>query len=168
VTDHDAVDVTEQGAREAGVDLDPATERALAVALYNRTWELLAVPDRTPAQADETIHVAHASRYHWGRVGEPVNLARGEWLCSRVYAVLGRGEPALWLARRCVEILEAGAVGDWDVAAAYEAMARASAAAGDAAAAREWVARGREACAGIAEDDDRELIAADLAAIPLD
>jgi DNA-binding transcriptional MerR regulator len=149
-------------------DLDPATERALAAALYNRTWELLEIPDRTPAQVDEAIHAAHASRYHWSRVGEPVNLARGEWLCSRVYAVLGRGEPALWHARRCVEIDEEAGVGDWDIAAAYEAMARASAVAGDVEAARTWAARGREACAAIAEDDDRELIAADLAAIPLD
>ena len=55
------------------------------------------------------IHAAHASRYHWGEVGDDVNLARGEWQCSRVYAVLGRGEPALWHARRCVEIAEADA-----------------------------------------------------------
>jgi DNA-binding transcriptional MerR regulator len=149
------------------IDLDAVTERALAAALFNRTWELLEVPDRTPAQVDDMIHTAHASRYHWSRVGENVNLARGEWLCSRVYAVLGRDEPALWHARRCVEINEAGGIADWDIAAAYEAMARASAVAGDLVAARAWVARGREACAAIAEDDDRELIEADLAAIPL-
>jgi hypothetical protein len=149
-------------------DLDDATERALGVALYNRTWELLEVPHRTPSQVDEMIHTAHASRYHWTRVAEPANLARGEWLCSRVYAVLGRGEPALWHARRCVEIDEAAGIGDWDTAAAYEAMARASAVAGDRAAARAWVARGREACAAIADADDREHIEADLATVPLD
>jgi hypothetical protein len=172
ITDPGAPDTPEQPApapaTTAPAELDAATERALAVALYNRTWELLATPDRTPAQADETIHTAHASRYHWGRVGESINLARGEWLCSRVYAVLGRGEPALWHAGRCVEILEAAGIGDWDVAAACEAMARASAVAGDLPAARAWVARGREACAAIAEDDDRELIEADLATISLD
>jgi hypothetical protein len=38
------------------------------------------------------VHSAHASRYHWGAAGdadEAVNLARGEWPCSRVYAILG-------------------------------------------------------------------------------
>ena len=61
------------------------------------------------------------------RSATTANLARGEWQCSRVYAVLGRAEPALWHARRCVELDEAGAEGreDWDLAAAYEAMARA-------------------------------------------
>ena len=37
------------------------------------------------------IHAAHASRFHWSRAegAESVNLARGEWQCSRVYAVAG-------------------------------------------------------------------------------
>ena len=46
------------------------------------------------------IHAAHASRYHWSQVGEPVNVAHGEWQCSHVYAALGRAEPALHHARR--------------------------------------------------------------------
>jgi hypothetical protein len=146
--------------------LDPAIERALAVALYNRTWDLLRTPDRTPALNDAMIHAAHASRHHWAAVGTAVNLARGEWLCSRVYAELGRGEPALWHARRCLEICSDNGIADWDIAAAYEAMARASAVAGDARATRGWVARAREACASIAEADDREVIEADLATIP--
>jgi DNA-binding transcriptional MerR regulator len=149
-------------------DLDPATERALAIALFNRVWALLETPDRAPARTDEMIHAAHASRYHWKQVGEPANLARGEWQCSRVYATLGRSEPALWHARRCLEILEAAGIADWDIAAAYEAMGRASAVAGDLPAARAWVERGCEACAAIAEDEDRRLIEADLATIPLD
>ena len=153
--------------------LDPATERALAVALYNHAWSLLETPDRTAAQTDEMIHAAHASRHHWsrvgwGRVGDPANLARGEWQCSRIYAVLERGEPALWHARRCVEILETAGIGDWDIAAACEAMARASAAAGDFEAARAWVERGQAACTAIADADDRELIESDLASIPLE
>ncbi len=41
----------------------------------------------------------HTGRYHWRRAGEPVPYARGEWQCSRVYAVLGRSEPALHHAR---------------------------------------------------------------------
>jgi hypothetical protein len=97
-----------------------------------------------------------------------VNLARGEWLCSRVYAALGRGEPALWHARRCVAIVD-DAVADreaWDVPAAYEAMARASFAAGDAVAGSEWKARATEALATIQEADDREQIEQDLASLP--
>jgi len=153
---------------DALTDLDAATHRALGVALYNHVWTLLETADRTPAQVDEMIHAAHASRFHWSRAEgrEAVNLARGEWQCSRVYAVLGRGEPALWHAARCLAINEANGSADWDIAAAYEAMARASLAAGDLAAATEWKAKATAALDGIADQDDREIIDGDLATLP--
>jgi DNA-binding transcriptional MerR regulator len=147
-------------------DLDAADHRRLGKDLYNDVWTLLETADRTAEQTDEMIHAAHASRWHWTVGGEPANRARGEWQCSRVYAVLGRGEPALWHARRCVELCEEYGLGDWDLAAAYEAMSRASTVAGDDAAARSWKDRGTAALADIADPDDREPIAADLAALP--
>ena len=149
-------------------DVDTATRRALAVGLFNHTWTLLEKADRTAAETDELIHAAHASRYHWGEVGEGVNLARGEWQCSRVYAVLGRAEPALWHARRCVEINEANPDReDWDLASAYEAMARAVAVAGDLDEAAEWKAKAEAACAAIAEAEDREVVSQDIATLPI-
>jgi DNA-binding transcriptional MerR regulator len=154
-------------AAATSVELDPATHRQLGVDLYNSTWTLLEKADRTSAETDEMIHRAHASRWHWARVGSDVNLARGEWLCSRVYATLGRGEPALWHARRCVEIDEASTNRQsWDVPSAYEAMARASFAAGDATAGRAWKAKAAAAVAAIPEADDRETIEQDLATLP--
>ena len=153
---------------DALTDLDAATHRALGVALYNHVWTLLETTDRTPAQVDEMIHSAHASRFHWSRAegSEPVNLARGEWQCSRVYAVLGRGEPALWHARRCLAINEANGSADWDIASAFEAMARATLVAGDAAAAADWKAKATAALDGIADQDDRDIIEGDLATLP--
>lgn len=152
----------------APTELDATTRRTLAADLFNHTWTLLELPGRTPEQDDEMIHSAHASRYHWGEVAdrEPVNLARGEWQCSRVYAVLGRAEPALWHARRCLAINEAAGSVDWDIASAYEAMARAYLTAGDAEQVATWKARATAALDGIADRDDRELIEGDLATLP--
>ena len=146
--------------------LDPATERALAADLFNHTWRLLELANRTPAQNDEMVHAAHASRHHWGRVGGATHIATGEWQCARVYAVLGRPEPALHHARRCLQACETYGLADFHIAAAYEGMARAHAAAGDLAAAREWKARASAALQGIAEDDDREIVASDIASLP--
>ena len=155
--------------RATTVELDRATQRQLGVDLYNSTWTLLEKPDRSAAETDEVIHRAHASRWHWARVGEAVNLARGEWLCARVYATLGRGEPALWHARRCVEINEALAADareSWDLPTAYEAMARASFAAGDPASGALWKAKAVAALEDILDADDREQIAQDIATLP--
>ncbi len=144
---------------------DDATHRQLAADLFNNVWTLLDAPDRTPMQDDEMLHAAHASRHHWGAVGSPANLARGEWQCSRVYAVLGRAEPALWHARRCLALCEEHGIGDWDIAFAHEAIARALKVAGDHAGAETAVQRARELSAAIAEDEDRDLLLSDLATI---
>jgi DNA-binding transcriptional MerR regulator len=146
-------------------ELDPATRRQLAVDLYNHVWRLLETPDRKPEQDDEMLHAAHASRYHWGEVGDEANRARGEWQCSRVYAVLGRGEPAMWHAQRCLSLCQEHQLVDWDLAAAYEAMARAAAVAGDPAVA-EWKAKAQAATTAIADVDDRAQIEQELATLP--
>jgi hypothetical protein len=149
--------------------VDPATRRALAIGLYNRCWELLEIPERTPEQDAELIHTAHASRYHWGEIADtPARLWRGEWMCSRVYSVLGRPEPALWHARRAVTLVEAGgkAVEDWDRPAVYEAIARASYVAGDTVAGAAWKAKAAELAITLSDVDDREVIERDLATLP--
>jgi hypothetical protein len=146
--------------------LDRETERRLAAGLFNDTWRLLDLPKRRPEQDDEMIHTAHASRYHWGKVGEPVTLARGEWLCSRVYSVLGRAEPAIWHARRCLEILEEfGGGEDWDEAAACEGLARAYSVAGDRRERDAWLDRAHSALKSVAKPDDRRPIEDDLKTI---
>ena len=87
--------------------LDPGDERSLAGALYNHVWTLMETPDRDADGDDRMLHAAHASRHHWGVVGEARHRARGEWLCSRVYVLLGRGEAgALHHAQRCLAICE--------------------------------------------------------------
>jgi len=107
------------------------------------------------------LHMAHASRHHWARAGEPVNLIRGEWQCSRVYAVLGRAEPATHHARRCLELCTEHGIGDFDLAYAYEALTRAALVGGNPAAAG-LLEQARGALSGIAEADDRALVEADL------
>jgi DNA-binding transcriptional MerR regulator len=145
--------------------LDAETHRTVAVSLFNHVWTLLEVEQRTPEQDDEMVHAAHASCWHWRRVGapdEPQRLAVGEWQCSRVYSVLGRPEPALHHARRCLALTESHEMEDWVAASGAEAMARAHRAAGDRAAFEEWRARAVAATAAIADPEDREVIEGDI------
>jgi DNA-binding transcriptional MerR regulator len=152
-------------------DLDGAMHRRLGVALFNHVWTLLERSDRTDAEIDEMIHAAHASRFHWSRAdgSKTVNLARGEWQCARVYSVLGHGEAAIWHARRCLAYVEAAGDGaeDWDSAAAFEALSRAYAVAGDHDAAADWKAKALAALDSIADPDEREVIANDVATLPV-
>lgn len=146
--------------------LDADGHRATAVSLFNDVWSLLGQSGRTPEDDDRMLHMAHASRYHWGQVGTAVNLVRGEWQCSRVYAELGRGEPALHHARRALALCRDAGIGDFDLAFCYEALARAAAVGGDAAERDRWLALGREAAGDVADAEDRALVLADLDSVP--
>lgn len=141
--------------------------RAEGIRLYNHVWDLLQTPDRTPAQDERMLHAAHASRFHWEESGcPPVNLARGEWQCSRVYAVLGRADAALHHARRTLEICQAEGIGDFDLFYAHEALARAYAVSGALGAAAAERDRAVAACDAIAKDEDRRLAFDDLRGMP--
>jgi hypothetical protein len=138
----------------------PLDQRRVAVDLFNETWTLMRRTDRTPADDDRMLHAAHASRFHWGEVGRPEHLARGEWQCSRVYAVLRRPEPSLHHARRALELCTDNGLDDWDLAFCHEALARAHATAGNVEEARAEIERAK--AVPIADEDDRALLLADL------
>ena len=145
--------------------LEPERQRQLAKDLFNRVWALLEAGSRSPEEVDEMIHAAHASRYHWAQVGEPVNLARGEWQISRVYSVLGRAEPALWHGRRCLDVCDEHGIGDFDLAYAYEALARAHRVAEQVPEAEAYERLAVEAGERIADPEDREHFHGDLATL---
>jgi len=128
-------------------------------------WELIEKADRPRDEDDLMLHAAHASAYHWRQVGEVKNFARSEWQCSRVYALLGRAEPALFHAGRCLEWCGRGEVDDFDLPFAYEALARARAVAGDREESARNVVLAREAGAAIADADDREHFERELSTV---
>jgi DNA-binding transcriptional MerR regulator len=138
--------------------------RRLGADLFNGTWELMEKEDRTAEDDDRMVHMVHASCHHWRQIGMPANFARGEWQCSRVYAVLRRPEPSLHHAGRALDICTEAGIGDWDLAFCHEALARAHAIAGNSEAARTEVERAL--AVEIAEDEDRALVSADLETIP--
>jgi hypothetical protein len=137
----------------------------LGVDLYNDTWRLLVSRE----DDDELLHQAHASAYHWLKAPEcePRNRARSEWLCSRVYAVLGRAEPAMHHAQRCLQLCEQHPdnVEDWDLAFAFEALARAYRIVGNEDEARRYEQLGREQAEVIADPEDRESLLRDLSSL---
>jgi hypothetical protein len=146
----------------------PEQRRRLAVDLFNRAWELMLLPERTPEQDDELLHTAYASRHHWSQVGTVANIARGEWQLSRVYTVLGQPEPALYHAERCLAYCESdpNALEDWDLPYAYEALARAQLVAGNEDEAKRFAAQARELGQVVADDEDREHLENDLGTLP--
>ncbi len=131
-------------------------------ALFNTVWTLLEKPDRSADDDDLMVHTVHAMMLHWLQVGTPVNFARGEWQLSRVYAVLGRAEPALRHAERCLAVCQEHGIVGFDLAFAYEALARAHTVAGDTVRASRFLILAEQAGREIADDDDRRILFDDL------
>ncbi|RLQ93116.1 hypothetical protein [Falsibacillus albus] len=139
--------------------------RELAVQYFNKVWDLMEMKERTIEEADEMVHMAHASRLHWGFVGEPVNKARGEWQISRVYTVVDRSEPALYHAQRCLDICLEHGIGDFDLAFAYEALARGYKVKGNEEKKEYYLEKAREASKDIEKKGDLDVLLGDLETI---
>ena len=148
-------------------ETSPADERALASRLFNDVWALLEREDRSPAESERMVHMAHASRFHWDAVGGDQQRAIGEWQVSRVYATLGRAEPALHHARACVAYAAADGVDSWVAASAQEGLARALVVAGDLEAARTAREAALARLADVTDPEDREIVEADIDSLPL-
>jgi tetratricopeptide (TPR) repeat protein len=139
-------------------------EKQLAKDLFNGTWDLLDSTDRSSADDERMVHMAHASRYHWGQVGSPENRTIGDWQISRVYAVLGRSEPALHHARQALEVCDGHGLGDFHRAYAYEALARGHAVAGETDEARRYTEKAL--AESVSDEETRTRLLADLGTIP--
>jgi hypothetical protein len=150
--------------------LDPAQQRQLASSLFNRVWDLLDLGDsRSADQTAEMIDAAHASRYLWRQIGGREQAVVGEWQISRAYASAGLGSEAVRHAELSEQLLGDGLdCSDWIPASVHEGMARALLAAGDHTAARALAASAFVALDRIADPEDRELIASQLAELNLD
>jgi hypothetical protein len=136
--------------------------RALAVSLFNRTWDYLRMDDRTAVDNDEMLSMAHASAYHWRQVGKPENFAISQWQISRVYAVLGRAQCAIHHGHRAIQIAAEAGLPAFYVAYAHEAVARGYLVAGDQMAMREHREEASRYLQAIEDPEELELLTRDL------
>lgn len=135
--------------------VDEEVHRKLAADLFNFTWDFIEKTVRSEIEDETMINAAHASRFHWGLVGKPVNFARGEWQISRAYSVVYRAEPALYHAKKSLELCLVNQLGHFDLGFAHEAMARAYAVQGDTTQRDENIGHARQAAENVGEEEDR-------------
>lgn len=138
--------------------------RLFATQFNGQTWDLLDKTERTEEEDELMVYSAYASCRHWLEAGSGVHQQRGEWMLSRVYAVLGLGEAALRHAARCQELTEqyATEVEDFDQAFAYESMARAHAVAGNRDEALRYMRLAQSAGEIIEADESKEIFFGDF------
>lgn len=134
-----------------------AVHRTLAIEFNQETWRLLETFSGSAEEADIMIENTFASLRHWRIAGTTLNIARGQWLLSRVYAAALMGERSLHFALQCHATTQtaAGAC-DFDLAYSCEALARAYALLGKTSEAKLWKQKTQDAGDAIKNPDDKK------------
>ena len=148
------------------MELPREAERDLAKQLFNQTWQLIEVQDRTAEQDRLMLVTACASFLHWDAVGTEENRAIADWQIGHVASLLGYGDLALAHATSALERVQAAGLPDWLHASALEGLARAHAAAGHQAERDSYLKQAIEAVTAVTDAEERELISAQIATVP--
>jgi hypothetical protein len=143
--------------------MTPKLHRSLAAETFNQTWTLLESA-RSPQRDRDALTAALASRYHWRIAGSPRNRAISDWLVSRVFSSLGEAPQARLWAHAALEAVEEHDLGPFLEGSVHEALARAAAIGGDSTTRDRHLAAARDALELVTDDEEREVLAADIAA----
>lgn len=136
--------------------------RTFSAECFNRTWEQMEQPERSPVDDEQMLLTALASLWHWTQRSDCTaqNLSIGCWQVSRVYSLLGQAENARRFGERCLQ--HSGGLPPFFQAYAHEALARAAMIAGDKPLLDAHVSAARNLAAEVAQREDRTLLELDL------
>jgi hypothetical protein len=146
--------------------MDQTVARQEAIAAYNRSFDLLDLPERSAVEDAELLAAAWTSRHLWMLAGGTREVVIADWMVSRVAAALSASHPGF--APLSVEMAKSALGGagddaaDWLKASLAEGMARAALAAHDTAQGAVWLAEAERLLILIADEEDREVIDAQI------
>lgn len=147
--------------------------KKVAIQFNNGIWPALDNDHPTDEELEEAMHMAHAARYHWSKVGTIVNAVRAEYMLARIYAHMKRSEPALFHANRGLELAKEAEKTDenwkdWDMPFIYEALARVHAVAGNKSDCEKYTKLAQKSIDAIAGKEDREVCQGELDKVKCD
>jgi hypothetical protein len=136
--------------------------RHFSAGCFNRAWSLIEKEKRTSEEDEAMVLCAYAALWHWTQRADCTeqNLSIGHWQLSRVFALLGRGEPSMWHARRSLDL--AAGLEPFFVGYGHEAVARAARLLADDATFQTHLNKAREYVATVTDDEDRGALEKDL------
>jgi hypothetical protein len=148
--------------------MDSDELRRLAAEANGETWTYLEKSNLSADEQSEMLGCAFASLYLWVKAGgTSLHAARGHWLISRVYCVLGEGRLGSAHAELCAAHTEAASDRkDFEDMYVLEARARACALNGDLDQASRLRNAAVALCEVIKNAEDKRIAEGDLRAQP--
>ena len=139
--------------------------RRFAAAGNNRAWDL-SVQTRNPAEDEEMLNAAHASAWHWARVGSELNRMRATMLLAEVHALLGFGQSALAYAEEMRTYFLGVQSPAWEVAFVHIVHAHAASAAGETEKHRASYGLALAAIEAVPSEEERRNLAGTFSHVP--
>lgn len=136
-----------------------------SVQCFNAAWDLIDKSPRAAADDAQMLAAAAASLWHWLQRPDVTlrNRSIGYWQVSRVFAMLGYGEPARSFARLCLE--NSREEEPFYLAYAYECLGRAAALCGERDEANDCVMEAIRLAELVQDESSRQQLLADLQTI---
>ena len=139
-----------------------AVHRYFSAICFNKTWEFIDRPNRTPDEELVMLQTAMTSLWHWTQREDatPQNLSVGNWQVSRVYYLLGQADNARRYAEVSLKLAEG--CEPFYAAFAYEALARAEMVAGNKAKMQEYLEKAFALAEKVEDEEDKQVLMGDL------
>ena len=145
---------------------EPVDHRAVAVATYNRCWDLLEADQRSADDDAELLTNAFASRHHWRIVGGAPQAITADWMISRAASELGNPDLAVVFAQRAFDGVQVGTHPAWLRASIFEGLGRAHAVNGQRALRDQYVSLAWLVLEQEPDSENRAVIAQQLRTVP--
>jgi hypothetical protein len=151
-----------------GFDVEKA-HRHFSTQCFNRAWDYIDKPTRTPEEDQEMVLLSMASFWHWTQRYDcsPSTLSVGYWQLSRVHALTGQLDLARVYGLRCLEQARGVGTQEFHLGYAYEALARVEALAGDQEKKNKYLRMAGEVMESMTDEETRQTLAKDLETIPV-
>jgi hypothetical protein len=144
-----------------------AAHRFFSANCFNRAWDLIDKPSRTPEEDEEMIRLSLASIWHWTQREDhtPVNLSVGYWQLARIFALLQQPGNARHYALLSLNLLPSDEALPFYRAYAYEALSRAELVAGNSIKQAEYLNKALQLAEGVVDPEDKQQLLRDLETI---
>jgi hypothetical protein len=144
-----------------------AAHRYFSVECFNKAWDLLDRPSRTPAEDEEMLHLGLASLWHWTQRPDctATNRSVSYWQVSRIYAVLGQAGNARRYGELCLGVSQGEGIPPFYLGYAYEALVRAEKVAGNRDKMAEYLQAACQVAETVPDAEARQMLQNDLATI---
>lgn len=149
-----------------GFDLNDA-HRYFSAECFNRAWDYIDKPIRTPEEDQSMLLLGLASLWHWTQHLDvtPANLSVGYWQVARIYTLLGQAGMARQYGQLCLKASQSEGSLPFHLGYAYEALARAEALAGERSKADEYLRLAKQVSEKMSDPDTRQQLLNDLLTI---